>query len=294
MSLRQTETLHAQAEGLENRPAAEIAALAIEGQIAALAALRPHADAFVRCAAAMAESINSGGRLVYAAAGSSGLMGMADGLELPGTFGLAPSQIRIALAGGAASLEHMTGDTEDDTAAATKAAADLNARDCVIAISASGLTPWPLAWLEAAERVGSRRIAIVNSPDSPMARAAEIAICLETPAEIIAGSTRLGAGSAQKAALNTMSTLMGVMLGHVHDGMMVNVVADNKKLAGRARQIVESAAGCDALTAEEALAASGGVVKAAVLIAAGAGNLARAEELLVRTQGNLRAALAQI
>jgi len=289
--LRRTEQPHELAQGLETLAPEVILSALVEGQIAALTALRPVLNNLAAGAVAMANSIRMGGRLYYAAAGSSGLMGMADGLELPGTFGLSPQQIVIALAGGAASLTHMAGDTEDDANAAERDAANLRPQDCVIGISASGSTPYPLAFLHAAAQVGAARIALVNTPASPMLAVAQVGICLETPPEVIAGSTRLGAATAQKAALNTMSSLMGMQLGHVHDGMMVNLVADNIKLADRAARIVARIAGCDLDTAHHHLTAANGAVKPAILLAKGARNLAHATEILGIAQGHLRRAL---
>jgi N-acetylmuramic acid 6-phosphate etherase len=122
----------------------------------------------------------------------------------------------------------------------------------------------------------------------------EVGICLETPPEVIAGSTRMGAGTAQKIALNMLSTLMAIRLGHVHDGFMVNVVADNAKLRMRARSIVMSVTGAGAEAADAALAASGGAVKPAILIASGAPSLAEAQRLLAMHEGHIRPSLADL
>ncbi|UPH71793.1 N-acetylmuramic acid 6-phosphate etherase [Abyssibius alkaniclasticus] len=289
MTLRRTEQPHDLAQGLDTLAPPAILSALVEGQLAALAALRPALPALQAGAEAMAAAIGNGGRLIYTAAGSSGLMGMADGLELPGTFGLSPAQIVISLAGGAASLQHMTGNTEDDVAEARAAASTVRAHDCVIAISASGATPYPLAFLKAAPQ--ATRIAIVNTPASPMLAQAEIGICLETPPEVISGSTRLGAATAQKAALNAMSSLMGVLLGHVHDGMMVNLVADNAKLEDRAARIVARISGCDLASAHHHLTAASGAIKLAVLLASGARDIENAAQILGAARGHLRAAL---
>ncbi|MEX0971485.1 MAG: N-acetylmuramic acid 6-phosphate etherase [Paracoccaceae bacterium] len=292
MTLRKTEQPHDLALGLDTLAPSAILLALVDGQLAALASLHPALPALQEGAEAMATAIRNGGRLIYAAAGSSGLMGMADGLELCGTFGLSPAQIVISLAGGAASLQHMTGNTEDDAKEARQAASSVQPNDCIIAVSASGATPYPLAFLKAAPQ--AKRIAIVNTPASPMLALADIGICLETPPEVISGSTRLGAATAQKAALNAMSSLMGVLLGHVHDGMMVNLVADNAKLKDRAARIVARISGCDLPTAHLHLTTANGAVKLAVLLASGARNTEHATKILEAAQGHLRAALNEV
>jgi N-acetylmuramic acid 6-phosphate etherase len=137
---------------------------------------------------------------------------------------------------------------------------------------------------------------IASESFRPGARVAEVdvAICLPTPPEVIAGSTRMGAGTAQKIALNMLSTMMAVRLGHVHDGFMVNVIADNRKLRRRARGIVEAITGVPAAEATAALDASHGSVKPAILLAAGAGDLAQANQMLTTHKGHLRPALAAL
>ncbi len=150
-----------------------------------------------------------------------------------------------------------------------------------------------MAVAETARSKGARVIAIANNPGAAVFARADVAICLPTPPEIIAGSTRMGAGTAQKVALNMMSTLAAIRLGEVHDGMMVGLVADNAKLRARAAGMVSAIAACDADRAAQALRAADGAVKPAILIAQGL-TPAAADELLQTTQGNLRAALARI
>jgi N-acetylmuramic acid 6-phosphate etherase len=187
----------------------------------------------------------------------------------------------------------MPGASEDDTDAAAADAGRIRRGDVVIAVTASGSTPYALAVATAARARGASVIAIANNPGAAIFAAADVRVCLATPPEIIAGSTRMGAGTAQKVALNLMSTLMGIRIGAVHDGRMVAVVADNAKLRDRARAMVETIAGTDAAIAGAALAATGFAVKPAVLVARGltAGDAARA---LAESGGNLRAALARL
>ncbi|MGV6847251.1 MAG: N-acetylmuramic acid 6-phosphate etherase [Marinibacterium sp.] len=292
--LPQTEMLRDESTGLDLRPDVEVLGHLLNAQKDALAGLDACLDDLSAGAALMVETIRSGGRLYYAAAGSSGLMGLADGAELPGTFGLPPASIVICMAGGIPTGADMPGHTEDDAEAAVAAAADLQPADTVIAISASGTTPYPLTFAQAAKAVGAHTICIANNPGATLFRHADCAICLNTPPEVIAGSTRLGAATAQKAALNMLSTLMGIRLGHVHDGMMVNVVADNAKLRQRAEGIIQNITDASPDQAASALKQADGNLKLGVLLAAGAATPAEAERLLIRTGGHLRPALDQI
>lgn len=296
MAERQTEQRHAEGAGLDLRADGEILALLARGQVAAASAVEAAAESIAQGAALAARAIDSGGRLIYAAAGSSGLMALADALELPGTFGIALDQIVVLLAGGSEALVNMRGGPEDEAGAARSAIEALQPgpRDCVIAVTASGHTPYPVAAAETARAAGAMTVGIANNRDAKLFDTVDVGILLETPPEVIAGSTRMGAGTAQKIALNMLSTLMAVRLGHVHDGYMVNVVADNEKLRGRARSIVSAISGVDLARAGEALDASGGAVKAAILIARGATDPGAAEDLLARHRGRLRPAIAEL
>lgn len=295
MATRPTEARHPHAEGIHARPAAEVLAALHEAQAAALGAIPAALPQIEAAAEAGARALAAGGRMAYAGAGSAGLMALADCLELAGTFGIAPARTPMLLAGGSAALLHMTGAVEDDPALARAdfAAAGIAAGDVVIAVSASGRTPYTLEVATLARAAGACVVAIANVPGAPLLAAADIAVTLDTGPEMVAGSTRLGAGTAQKVALNLLSVLVGIRLGHVHDGYMVNVVADNSKLRARAAGIVAALAGCDPQAAEAALARSGGAVKPAVLIAAGA-TPQDAQDALKDSGGALGPALAAL
>jgi N-acetylmuramic acid 6-phosphate etherase len=296
MAATRTEEVHEHASGLDMQPPEMVLRLLANAQIDAasivLSATKPIAQAAVRAA----ETLRRGGRLAYAAAGSSGLMAIADALELPGTFGIARDRIELLLAEGASNLLNLPGAPEDDEAQAAKdfAKAGIGKGDCLIALSASGTTPYAVAVLKAAKAAGAATIAIANNDGAPLLKLADIAILLQTPPEIIAGSTRLGAATAQKIALNMMSTLMAIHLGHVHDGYMVNLKADNKKLKARAARIVAAISGAGEDEAAAHLEASGGSVKEAVLLAAGADDIGAARRLLGGADQNLRHALAEL
>jgi N-acetylmuramic acid 6-phosphate etherase len=296
MAGKQTEERHSQAEGLDLRTDSDILALLAGAQAEAAKSVGAAATDIARGAALAAEAIRTGGRLIYAAAGSSGLMALADALELPGTYGIARDQIVVLLAGGQEALVDMRGGPEDDGDAARASVEALSPtpRDCLIAVTASGQTPFPLAAARAARQVGARAIGVANNRGAALFDLVDVGICLETPPEVIAGSTRMGAGTAQKIALNMLSTLMAIRLGHVHDGYMVNLIADNAKLRVRARGIVSSVTGATAEEADAALAASGGAVKSAILIAGGAGSLEAATRLLAMHEGHIRPSLMAV
>jgi len=291
MALPQTEAVSTECSGIDTMPDAAVLARVLAGQKSAIAAVEAAMVPIAAAADVMADTLRGGGRLVYAAAGSSALMAIADGLELGGTFGIAPDRIRLLMAGGLPVDAAMPGHTEDDVSEAAQATKHIRRGDVVIAVTASGSTPYPCTISELARKVGARTIGIANNADAPLFATSDIAIHLPTPPEVIGGSTRLGAATAQKAALNMMSTLMGIKLGHVHDGMMVNLLADNAKLRQRAAGMVAAIAGVDDARADACLQASGGAVKPAVLLAAGVDDLEQASALLNATQGNLRTAL---
>lgn len=241
-----------------------------------------------------ADSLASGGRLAYAGAGSSGLMALADALELPGTYGIAREQIVILIAGGAESLTDLAGGYEDDMelARADVRNAGIGAGDCLISVSASGSTPYAIAAADEAGQRGARVIGVANNAGAPLLLNADVSILLETPPEVVSGSTRMGAGTAQKIAFNMLSTMVGIHLGHVLDGHMVNLRADNIKLRGRAIRIVSDITGIGAAEADRLLGLAAGSVKLAILLASGARDIAHAEDALERADQNLRRAIA--
>jgi len=293
MATAQTEMTHGSAAGfdlLAPEDALRILALA---QVEAARVVESAIPQIAAAAQMAAACVAGGGQLIYAAAGSSGLMALADGLELPGTYGIPNERIRILLAGGVAGLSDMAGAPEDDEDEARAAVeqAGAQAGDCLIAVTASGQTPYPLAAVRAARAAGAKTIGIANNAGAALFDLVDVAICLPTPPEVIAGSTRMGAATAQKIALNMLTTMMAIHLGHVHDGYMVNVLADNIKLRGRAQRIVVAVTGVDEDAAAQALEAAGGRVKLAIVLAAGAKDVVEAERLLSSNQGKVRAAL---
>lgn len=289
-----TEARHERAEGLDLCSDLELVEALHQAQISAVESIAPARPALARGGRAMADAVRAGRKIVYAAAGSSGLMGLADGLEIHPTFGIPIAQIRILRAGGLDDIQIPKGQVEDSVEEARNDAQCIEAGDCVICLAASGNTPYAVEILRIAKARGAVTIGISNNAGTRLIEEADIPVLLPTPPELIAGSTRLGAGTAQKIALNTMSSLMGVRLGHVMDGLMVNVVANNVKLFHRAENIVIDLTGCNRDVARAALDQAGGQVKLAILLVAGAPDLGAAETYLHDEDHNLRAALARV
>ena len=293
MAIGRTEAQHDQAVGIHALPPEAVLARLLDSQCAAAARVASALPALAAAGAAVAAAFAAGRRVGYAGAGSSGLMALADAMEIAATFGIPSAQTPVFFAGGAASLLTHRGASEDEaeSAAAEMRRAALGPGDVVICVAASGTTPYTVAIAEAARAAGATVVGIANVEGSRLLALADIPVLLDTGPEVVAGSTRLGAATAQKIALNLISTLAGVHLGHVHDGYMVNVVADNIKLRDRAARIVAVISGAGDAAARAALEATSGAVKPAVLIAAGAGDRARADRLLAASGGHLGPAL---
>lgn len=294
MSSYKTEQAHDRAQGLDCLSGQKALTVLLDGQVAAVEAVRSALPGIEAGAELMARTIRAGGNLVYAAAGSSGLMALADGLEITPTFGIPNHRIKILRAGGLEDMHIPKGDAEDDTEAALRDAEVINADDCVICLAASGNTPYPHAIMRHARKTGAKTIGIANNDGTLLIRDADIPIVLPTPPEVIAGSTRLGAGTAQKIALNMMSTLMGIRLGHVMDGLMVNLIANNEKLRKRAARIVTDISKCAEDEAVANLEKAAGSVKLAILLASGAQSIEQAQKHLDSADQNLRSALSAL
>ena len=186
------------------------------------------------------------------------------------------------------------GNMEDNKSAAISDAEIIESGDCVICLAASGNTTYPSVIMKIAKKVGATTIGIANNPDTELLVGSDIPVLLLTPPEVVAGSTRLGAGTAQKIALNTMSTYMGILLGHVMDGQMVNLIANNAKLFKRSEKIVMNITGCNTKMAKDALTEANGAVKLAILLISGAKSILNAQNILESENQNLRSAIRQI
>jgi N-acetylmuramic acid 6-phosphate etherase len=216
---------------------------------------------------AVAERLRAGGRLVYVGAGTSGRLGELDAAECESTFSTAPGQVVAVVAGADLASAQERDAAEDDAEAGARALRELevSARDAVVAISASGRTPFVRGALEAAAGAGAMTVAVVSVPDSELGRAAQHEVPVVVGPEFIAGSTRLKAGTAQKLVLNTISTVAMIRLGKTYGDLMVDVAGTNHKLRARARRAVRLATGASDGEVEAALADAGGSAKVAIV-----------------------------
>jgi N-acetylmuramic acid 6-phosphate etherase len=271
-----------------------ILATLLAGQRRALDAVEQALPALSKAADLVAPRIAGGGKLIYAGAGTSIRVAVQDGTELPATFGMKEAQLAYLIAGGRNAMFDTLADAEDDAAAGRAAASICTSKDALIAIAASGHTPYTVAAAEEAKSKKCCVIAIVNNAGSPLAAASDHAVLLDTGPEVISGSTRMGAGTSQKAALNLLSTLVHTKLGGVHDGLMVNMRAENEKLKARAARIVAQISNAQQAEARAALDQASGHIKLAVILCAGAKSLRLAQQLLADTGNNLRLALEQL
>ena len=262
----------------------------LDNQMAAFVAVRDALPALARAAGAAAARLEQG-RLVYAGAGASGRLAVQDGVELHPTFGWPRERLCYLIAGGEAALVRSIEGAEDDAEAAV-AAADalaLGNADVIVAVAASGRTTFTCAVQRTARAAGALTIGLANNPGTPLLAEAEIAVLLATGPEFLAGSTRMTAGTAQKIALNLLSTQIMMALGRVYHGFMVDVVPSNAKLVARAKGIVQALTGRTAAEAEALWARAGGDLKLAVLLADGL-ELDQAKARLAAAGGNLRCA----
>lgn len=266
-----------------------------DGQASAVAAVRAALPSITAAAEAAAAALGDSGRLVYVGAGTSGRVAVQDGAELPPTFDWPLERIVFAMAGGPGALLASVEGAEDDAADGERrmSEAELGARDVVIAVAASGATPFTVAALRRADEMGALTIGVANNAGSPLLGEARHPVLVETGSELLAGSTRMKAGTAQKVVLNLLSTGIMLRLGRVYRGMMVNMRPSNAKLKLRAERMVARIAGCDAAEAAGALEVTRGDIKLATLVVLGYG-LGEARSILERSGGNLRQALASL
>jgi len=250
--------------------------------------------AIARAVEAVVAAFEKRGRLFYIGAGTSGRLGVLDASECPPTFGVPPEMVQGIIAGGDQALSHATETTEDDPAIGARdlAARGFAASDVLVGIAASGRTPYVLGAVAEARRLGAVTVGISCTPDSELARVVDIAITPLVGPEVVAGSTRMKAGTAQKLVLNMLTTGAFIRSGYVYGNLMVNVQPRNTKLLDRARRIVERAAGVPRERAAELLAASGNNVRAAIVMAKTGMNREEAERRLAQAGGRVARALA--
>ena len=241
----------------------------------------------------IADALSSGGRLIYVGAGTSGRLGALDAAECPPTFNTKPEMVQAIIAGG---MKAFTGALEAEEDSRPGAVREIRKRrvskkDIVVGIAASGRTPFTVAALAAARQAGARTVAIASNRGTPLERAADLAIVVETGPEAICGSTRMKAGTAQKMVLNMLSTGAMVRLGYVYGNLMVNMHRKNSKLAERSVRIVQQALGASEHDARMALKRAGNSVPVAVVMHEANVTRRDAEIALRKARGNVRNAV---
>ncbi len=271
---------------------AEMLAAMHEGQLAAAAAVRGALPAIGAAVDDAVPALQRGGRIVYVGAGTSGRIGVQDGTELTPTYDWPAERLVFAMAGGMEALVRSVEGAEDNASAGAQAMADakIGCDDVVIGIAASGTTPFTIGALRAATAAGAVTIAVANNPSAPLFEAARHRVLVDTGSEVVAGSTRMNAGTAQKIVLNLISTALMVKLGRVYRGLMVDMRARNAKLRKRAQVIVREIVGGTEAEAARHVEQADGDLKTAILIGLGL-NRSEAEQLLQEHSGNLRAAI---
>lgn len=289
-----TEGVHPRSIGLDQFPIAELLALMSEEDQRAARAVQSVTAEIAEFVHDIEPRFRSGGRLIYVGAGTSGRLGVLDASECPPTFLIDPDRVVGLIAGGDPALRRSSESLEDDADGARLDIERLGVGplDTVIGLTAGGTTPYPLGAIVFAHGLGALT-ALITCGDPPTDCAATHVIRIETGPEILAGSTRLKAGTATKLALNMISTGLMVRLGKVHDGLMVDVSATNDKLRDRAARILSRLTDCSRDEAFNLLDDAGGRVKTAVVMRSLRLSRDKAEELLAACEGSLRGALEQ-
>jgi len=288
-----TEGLNDRHHDLDTLETGKLVHVLLEDQARAASAVLSAGRELAQAVDAAAECLERGGRLVYLGAGTSGRLAALDAAELPPTFSWPPARALALLAGGEGAMWQAREGAEDDAASAEAElrALSLGPDDVLIAVAASGTTPYALAGVTYARGVGALTLGFANNPGAPLLAAAELGICLPTGAEVIGGSTRLKAGTAQKIALNTFSSALMVRLGKVYGNLMVDLRATNLKLKARAVRLVMGAADVSEDAARAALEESGYRPAVAIVSLRRGVNAAEAGRLLDAANGHVRAAL---
>jgi N-acetylmuramic acid 6-phosphate etherase len=289
-----TEKTNSASADLDRKSALEIARIinAEDAKVAAAVkgALRPIAQAIDLIAAALSQ----GGRLIYVGTGTSGRIAALDAVECPPTFDVGPRLVQFIIAGGPKALVAAVEADEDSRELGRKAIAKKKptGKDVVVGIAASGRTPFTIAAIKYARAHGAKTVAVVCNPKSPLGKAAHVTIVADVGAEVVAGSTRMKAGTAQKMILNTLTTGAMTRLGYVYGNLMVNVSPKNEKLVERGVGILEKAAGLGHRAARKILAAAGGRVPVALVMAKAGVSRAQAADALKKSAGRVRQAIA--
>lgn len=290
-----TERFLAASRNLDSMTTAEVLALMNTADAEIAAAVGRALPAIGGAVDVIVDALAGGGHLAYVGAGTSGRLGVLDASECPPTFGVPPDLVRGIIAGGEKALARASEASEDDPRAGARdlIASGVGKKDVVCGIAASGRTPYVLGAMEKAREIGAATVGISCAPDSELSRAVDYPIEVVTGAEVIAGSTRLRAGTATKMVLNMISTATMVRLGHVYGNLMVNVQPTNRKLEDRARRIIAEGAGVTYERACELLDQAGRSVRTAIVMEKKHIGRAEAEKLLAAAGGRIAEALKE-
>ena len=288
-----TEAPNPRTAAIDTLSSLEIVALISDEDARVAGAVREQLSQVARAVDAIVERLRCGGRMFYFGAGTSGRLGVLDASEMPPTFSVPPDLIQGWIAGGDSALRRSSEAAEDDAAAGAQAARDagVGSADVVVGIAASGTTPWVLGALGEARARGAVTIALTCDPGAPLARAAEIAITPIVGPEVIAGSSRMKAGTAQKMVLNMLSTATMIRLGKVYGNLMVDVRPTNTKLRRRAVRILQQAAGAGSEAARAALEETDYEVKPALVMLLSGVDADEARRRLAEAEGFVRYAV---
>ncbi len=289
-----TEQILPAAADLDRMSALEIVRLINREDATIAAAVGRALPRIARAIDVVVAGLRHGGRLIYVGAGTSGRIGALDASEIPPTFNTDPRTVQYVMAGGPKALGASTEASEDDTELAVQEMKKHKPgkRDIVLGIASSGRTPFTIAAVKYARRRGARTIALTCNRNSPLERAADFAIVTEVGPEVLAGSSRMKAGTAHKMVLNMISTGAMTRLGYVYGNLMVNVWTNNEKLIARSIRILEQATGADHETAARTLKAAGNRTPLAVVMLAASVTRAQAAASLKKSQGHVRQAIA--
>jgi len=288
-----TEQANLATAGLDTRSAREIAEIINAEDARVASAVAGALPEIARAIDAIAQALSSGGRLIYVGAGTSGRIAALDAAECPPTFNTDPEMVQFIMSGGERALGRAAEASEDWPALGRRDIAKRKPgkRDVVVGVSASGRTPYTVAALRYARSHGATTVAITNNRGSWLERVADMAIVADVGPEVVAGSTRMKAGTAQKLILNMLSTGAMARLGYVYGNLMVNVHVKNKKLWERGVTILEEAAGIKRAAADRALKAAGRSVPVALVMLKASVSKAEARRRLKAARGNVRQAI---
>ena len=291
--LKATEQRNPRTRGIDARSTIEILR-AIHREDASVAhAVSRAIPAIARAVDAMTRAIQNGGRVFYVGAGTSGRLAVLDAAELPPTYGTPAKLFQAIIAGGRRALTHAVEGAEDNRAQGARdlKARKLSSKDTVVGIAASGGTPYVIGALEFANQAGAATIGVTSNPDTPITKAAKISIVTSTGPEVITGSTRMKAGTAQKLVLNMLSTATMIRLGRVYDNWMIGVALTNQKLRARGLRILMEASGADVAESTRALRQSGHNLAAALIMLKTGASVQEARRLLRDTKGHVHSAI---